>query len=232
MSELQFIQAALERAAKRRRLAKALTGVWYGLLIGGIISLLATGAYHLRDFPFNWVIAAALAPFPLMVIGGIITGWRQPQMIEVARWVDGKRNLKERVSTALEVAGDENGGKWRDLVVTDAATHIKELDVKKMMPLRLPKTALWSLLVLVLVAGLGFVPEYRSEKVKRLRADQQNIKDVGKQLADLTRRDLQKRPPTLEPTQKALEKTAELGDHLQKQTLTRSEALRDLANAE
>src|SRR5205814_2194588 len=31
-------------------------------------------------------------------------------------------------------------------------------------------------------------------------------------------------------TQKALEKTAELGDQLQKQSLTRSEALKDLAN--
>ncbi len=231
MSELQYIQAALERAAKRRRFAQALRGLWYGLLIGGIIALVVSSIYHVRDIPFRWVIYAALAPLPLMLLGSIITGWRRPGLTDVARWVDSKRNLKERVSTALEVSSDENGGKWRDLVVTDAAAHIKDLNVNQMMPLRLPKTALWSLLVLVLVFGLGFVPEYRSKEYQRKQADQQNIKDVGKQLADLTRRELQKRPPVMEPTQKALEKISELGDTLQKQNLTRSEALRDLANA-
>src|SRR2546423_9636579 len=231
MSEIQIVEAALERAAKRRRLAQALTGLWYGLLVGAVIALVVTGIYHLREIPFRWVIAAALAPLPLMLLGSIFTGWRRPALSEVARWVDSKRNLKERVSTALEVAGDENGGKWRDLVVTDAATHIKDLNVRQIMPISLPKTAFWSMLVLVLVFGLGFVPEYRSPQVKRQKADQQNIKDVGKQLADLTRRELQKRPPVLEPTQKALEKISELGDRLQKQSLTRSEALRDFANA-
>jgi len=231
MSEIQVIQAALEKAAKRRRLAQALRGLWYGLLVGGVIALLVSAIYHVQAIPFQWVIIAALIPLPLMLIGSIITGWRRPGLNEVARWVDSKRNLKERVSTALEVASDESGGRWRDLVVRDAATHIKELNVKQIMPLRLPKTAIWSLLVLVLVFGLGFVPEYRSKEFLRQKADQQNIKDVGKQLADLTRRELQKRPPALEPTEKALQKVSELGDQLQKQNLTRSEALRDLANA-
>src|SRR3954470_634794 len=183
MSEIQVIRAALERAAKRRRIAQALRGLWYGLLSGGVIALLVSGIYHVRAIPFQWVIIAALIPLPLMLIGSIITGWRRPGLNEVARWVDSKRNLKERVSTALEVASDESGGRWRDLVVRDAATHIKELNVKQIMPLRLPKTAIWSLLVLVLVFGLGFVPEYRSKEFLRQKADQQNIKDVGKQLA-------------------------------------------------
>jgi len=55
------------------------------------------------------------------------------------------------------------------------------------------------------------------------------IKDVGKQLAELTRRDLQKRPPALETTQKSMESVTELGDQLTKKAVTRSEALKDLA---
>jgi hypothetical protein len=230
MSEIQFIQSALERAARRRRFAQSLRGLWYGLLIGAIIALIVAGVYHVRPVPFIWVMVTAFAPFPLMLIGMIVTGWRKPGLNEVARWVDGKRNLKERVSTALELSKDENGGSWRDLIVTDAATHIKELDVKRLMPLRLPKTAVWALLVLALVAGLGFVPEYRSKEYLRQRADQQNIKEAGRQLADLTRRELQKRPPALETTQKSLESVAELGEQLQKKVMTRSEALKDLAN--
>src|SRR2546426_9922276 len=79
-------------------------------------------------------------------------------------------------------------------------------------------------------SGLGFVPEYRSKSYLQKKADQANIKEVGKQLAELTRHDLQKRPPVLEPTQKALEAVTDLGDQLTKKTLTRSEALKDLAN--
>src|ERR1035438_7165524 len=83
---------------------------------------------------------------------------------------------------------------------------------------------------LVLGAGLGFVPEYRSKSFRQKKVNERNIKEVGRQLADLTRRSLEKRPPTLEPTQKALENVADLGDQLAKKTLTRSEALKDLAN--
>ena len=56
------------------------------------------------------------------------------------------------------------------------------------------------------------------------------LKDVGKQLADLTRRSLDKRPPALETTQKSLEAVGDLGDQLTKKVFTRSEALKDLAN--
>src|SRR6185295_10846 len=57
------------------------------------------------------------------------------------------------------------------------------------------------------------------------------IKEVGKQVADLTKREIQQRPPSLETTKKSLEAVSELGDKLQKASLTRSDALKDLANA-
>ena len=173
---------------------------------------------------------AALAPFPCALMGMIIGGWGKLALPEVARWVDGRQHLKERLSTALEVAADPEGGTWRDLVVTDAAQHVKELDPRRLVPFRLPRATRWALVALALGAGLGFVPEYRSKSFRQKKADEQNIKEVGRQLADLTRRSLEKRPPALEPTQKALENVTDLGDQLAKKTLTRSEALKDLAN--
>src|SRR2546427_8336350 len=73
-------------------------------------------------------------------------------------------------------------------------------------------------------------PGISQQELSPEKADQANIKGVGRQLAELTRHELQKRPPTLEPTQKALEAVTDLGDQLTKKTLTRSEALKDLAN--
>jgi hypothetical protein len=85
-------------------------------------------------------------------------------------------------------------------------------------------------LVLALGAGLGFVPEYRSPKFQQKQTDAANIRHVGVQLAELTRREVQRRPPVLPVTEKALETVTDLGEKFQKASLTRSDALRDLAN--
>ena len=230
MSELQIIETTLQEAGSRCRWARALRGVWHGLLAGAVVSLLLVGLWHLLPLPLWTLTVAALVPFLCALAGMIVAGWRKATLPEVARWVDGRQHLQERLSTALEVADNPDAGMWRDLVVTDAAQRAKELDVRRMVPFRLPGATRWALVVLALVAGLGFVPEYRSKAYLQKKADQQNIKEVGHQLADLTRRSLQTRPPIMEPTQKALETVADLGDQLTKKILTRSEALKDLAS--
>jgi uncharacterized protein with von Willebrand factor type A (vWA) domain len=230
MSELQIIESALAQAAQRRRWARALRGLWYGLLVGALLSLLIIGVWHLLPLPSWTLTAAALVPFPCALAGMIIGGWHKTPLPEVARWVDGRQHLQERLSTALEVASAQDAGTWRDLVVTDAADHVKGLDLRRLVPFRLPRATRWALVALALGAGLGFVPEYRSKSFLQKKADQQNIKEAGRRLADLTRRTLEKRPPALEPTQKALEAVSDLGDQLAKKTFTRSEALKDLAN--
>ncbi len=230
MSELQIIQSALESAARRRRWTQALRGLWAGLLTGAICSLLLFGVYHVVPLPLWLLPLAALLPFLLMVPGIILGAWRRPPLSEVARWMDGRQHLQERLSTALEVADEPAAGTWRDLVLSDAASHAKALNVRQLLPFHLPRTTRWALLVLVLVAGLGFVPEYRSKSFLQKNADRQNIKEAGRRLAELTRHNLEKRQPALEPTQKSLEAVVSLGDQLTKQTLSRSEALKDLAN--
>jgi len=233
MSELQVIESALQRAARRQRWARALRGLWHWCLIGAIFSLLLVSVLHFPSiFPHSpWAqMLAALVPLPFMLAGLLMGGWRKPALNQVARWVDGKQHLQERLSTALEVASTPESGRWRDLLVTDAAGHAKGLDTRRLMPFSLPKASTrWALVALALTAGLGFVPEYRSKAFKQKEADKQVIKDAGKQLADLTRRDLQKRPPALETTQKSMESVTELGDQLTKKAVTRSEALKDLA---
>src|SRR4051812_23178493 len=123
MSEIQLIKSTLDLAARRRRWARALRGLWLGLLIGAILTLLMVGAYHLWPLPVWTVLVASLVPFPCMLVGFIIGGWPKPSLKQVARWLDGRQHLQERLSTALEVSGETNAGSWRDLVVADAAQH-------------------------------------------------------------------------------------------------------------
>lgn len=230
MSELQIIESALQRAAQRRRWARALHGLWLGVFAGAVLSLLLAIIYHLLPLPAWTLVAIALAPLPCMAAGLMVGGWRKPALEETARWVDGRQHLQERLSTALEVASREESGVWRDLVVLDAAEHVKEMDPRRLMPFSLPRIARWALVLLALGAGLGFVPEYRSKSHLQRVADKENIKEAGKKLAELTRHDLAKRTPVLESAQKSLESAGALGDQMAKQSLTRAEALKDLAN--
>ncbi len=230
MNELEMIESAVERAGWRQRWARALHGLWRGLLIGAVLSFLLAGTYHLWPLPLWTLIVAAFLPFPCMLIGLLAGGWRRPPLNEVARWIDGRQHLQERLSTALEVASCPGPGSWRDLVVSDAAVHAKGLDARKLLPFHLPKVTRWALLALVLAGGLGFIPEYRSKAYLKREAERQNIQDVGKRLTELTRRNLQKRQTLLPPTQKAMEAVNEIGQRLSKVSLTRSEALKDLSS--
>ena len=229
MTQFQLIEAALQRTVRRRRLDRAWRGFWRGLLVGGIAWLLVLAAYKLLPIP-AWSLLAGAAAAGVLALGGLLAGaCRSISVPETARWIDGRQHLQERLSTALEVS-DGPGSKWRELVVSDAALHVTSLNVRELLPLRFHPVSRWALIVLVLSAGLGFVPEYRSQKHLENKQDAARVRETGQQLAELIRRNLQQRQPLLEPTQKAMEAVAELGDKLSQQTLTRSEALRDLTS--
>src|SRR6516162_2310986 len=130
MSELDTIQGALQRAALRHRLSRALRFLWAGLLIGAILSLLVIGVYHVFPIPINSLLAGTLLPLVGALVGFILGGWKKPNVSEVARWVDRKQRLKERLSTALEVSADSGDSQWRDLIIADAADHVKQIDAR------------------------------------------------------------------------------------------------------
>ena len=231
MSEIQLIQSTLERTARRRRWQRGWRTFWQGLFAGAALWLFVLGLYKLRPLPEQTLTIAALTAAALMPIGFLVGFWRKPSLVETARWVDERQHLQERLSTALEVVATSVAETWQHLVLSDAARSVRDFDAGKSLPYHLPRIARWSLLLLVLGFTLGFVPEYRSKAYLRTKKEAEIIKDTGKQLAELTRRSLERRPPALEPTQKALDSVKELGDLLAKVSLTRTEALRDLASA-
>lgn len=230
MSELQTIESALQTAAARRRVDRVLRGAWKGLFCASLLWLVTLILYKLVPVPIVVLAMAGLAGFGAVLTGAIVGGWRKPRLDEVARWVDVKENLKERLSTALEVSRQSPAAEWNALVVTDAARHARDLDARRLLPFHLPRAARGAFIALCVAAGLGFVPEYRSRAYQQKQADAANIKDTGKQLSDLTKRSLETKRPALEPTQKALEKVEELGQHLARVSLTKADALKDIAS--
>jgi hypothetical protein len=142
MSDLQLITETLERAAGRRRRERAFRGLCKGFFWGACVWVLAMAVYKLAPVPM-WTLSAAAGVWVLFALAGlVIGGWRKISVNQAARWVDGKQHLQERLSTALELAKQGEGSPaepWRELIVTDAASHAKEVDPKSLVQFRLPR---------------------------------------------------------------------------------------------
>src|SRR5262245_6893925 len=95
MSELERIKVALERAAQRRRLEHALRGLWWGLLAGACIYILALAVFKLAPVQSSILVWSAYCALVCPFAGAALGFWRKPDLTQTARWVDVKQNLKE-----------------------------------------------------------------------------------------------------------------------------------------
>ena len=230
MSDLEIIRATVERVARRRRWQRGWTGLWRGVLVGGCVWLGAVALYKVLPLPASTLLGAAgLAG--LALVAGFVRGMaRRESHLASARWVDQSQHLEERLSTAWELAEEDRVGEWRDLLLADAARRVRDFKPEAALPYGLPKWAGWIVLVLALGAGIGFAPEYRSARYLEQRAVADATKEAGRQLSELTARQLERQPPALEGTRELLQAVEELGVRLGKVDLNRDQALRDLAN--
>ena len=197
---------------------------------GRVVWLIALAAFKLAPIP-STILPGAAALAGLLTLGGFLHGWfRKPTLQQTARWVDDNQRLQERLSTALELGASGASENWRALIVADAARFASKLDPRKLIPFHLPRATRWALATLALSAGLGFLPEYRTQAFLQKQQDAQAVKDAGKILLDLTRHSLEHHDPLLPPTERSLQAVQELGLKLDKVSLSRSDALKDLAN--
>lgn len=231
MSEMKQIQDILGRTAARRRLQCGWQGLWRGALVGVLAYLAAVLLFKVAPVPEETLRWSAMASLACAVMGFLIGWLRRVTPEATARFLDQKEHLQERLSTALEFSKIARKDRWNELILADATSAAAAIDPAKLMPWKLPHIARWVGLAAVAAVGVGFIPEYRSKAYVEKKKDAEVIKEVGQQLANLTRRSLVDRKPALEPTEKSLEKVAELGDRLQQAKLTRGNALKDLASA-
>jgi hypothetical protein len=229
MSDLQVLQQTLDRTVARARLVRAWRGLWRGMLVGAVVYLACLSAYKLAPVPWA-VVQAGLVGGLVAMVAGLVWGLgHRVTTDEAARFLDLRAGLKERLSTALEMAKQGKDDRWAQLLIADASASARTVDARRVLPFELPSFSRWVVLALALGAGLGFIPEYRTKAQQQQAQDAGVIKDAGKNLVQVTKREVAERKPAMEQTRKAMEDVQELGERLQSAKLNRDEALRDLA---
>ena len=231
MSEKEIIDAKIQAAARRRKIQFGWRSMWCGLLIGVCLWLVTLVMFKIVPIPQAYLFWAGIVGLTLPV-GGLLFGLaKRFAASDTARWLDRETGLKERLSTAVELAngGDENSD-WSALVIRDAAKAANKIEPGNLLPLQLPRVCHWSLLVLAACVGLGFVPEHRSQAYLAQQHDSAIIDDVGRNLTALTKLQVVTTPPHFEPTGQALESVQELGREFTRGKLMRDEALSKLSS--
>lgn len=231
MEPIDTIEQILSKLSQRQRV---LNGVRTGSFVffwASLAVLILLAIQKLTPLPDvlspRWIVAGA----GIAVLCGMARGiWRKPSLLNTARWVDDTMRLQERLSTAWEYRQSAAHGDWHRLVTDDATRVVKTIEPHRLLPWRCPKSAVWGFVLCLMMVALGFVPEYRTTAAIKQAEDAKLLADTGKQLAELTKQQLEQRHPVLQPTEKALNEVAEFGEKLSQVNATRNEALKDLAN--
>ena len=230
MDNYATLESVLAKAARRLRWQRGWRGFWSGFLGGCGLLLLGFLTFKFLPVPSVTLLIAGGLWAAASLIGFAVGFSRRVTLSEAARHIEKRQSLQERLSTALEMKLGGQHGDWNRLLVADAAACAGHLEPRKIFPWNLPRAGRWALLVLALTAGLGFVPEWRTKKYVQRQRDKEVIREVGQQIANVTRLSVNQRPPALQPVQESLNAVVQLGDQLSRTPVTRAEALKDLAN--
>ncbi|MBN9690899.1 MAG: hypothetical protein J0M24_11725 [Verrucomicrobia bacterium] len=231
MNPLASVETAVTRTASRLRWLRGWNGLWKGALAGACLYFLALAVFKLAPIPRTWVSAVGVIAL-VCPLAGLLWGLRRTTTpAEAARWLDERQGLQQRLSTALEMGQQTDDSTWRQLVVSDASAAAESIDPRRLLPVILPRLARGVALVLALTVTLGFLPEYRTQAHVQAKKDAEVIKEVGQELAKLSKRAVEQRPAMAEPVKKSVENLEELGVKMGQAKLSREDALKDLAKA-
>ena len=177
-------------------------------------------------------IPLALTVFSVLVICltvGVVRGMlARVSPLEAAMMADAQVGLKERLSSAVELMGEEGKSEMAELQLEDAADHARSLDPKSVCPRVFPVTAKVLPLSLLFLIAFFYVPTFYGGPGEVPAVVRQAIEQAGADM-ELMAREMDRSPLAEEVADLASEMEA-AGRELKDEPVTKKEALRNLSN--
>ena len=201
----KIIQNKLSAIQRRMRLERifqnlAAFNLW-GFLIAGI--LLVANRFFRLPLPIGFAIV-----LPIVIATAIAVGLnliRQIDLSEVARLVDQRLNLKERLGTALEAMDRPETGDFAILQIRDAARAAQGILPAAVVSYTVPRTLKWLPIPMLLVGLSFFLPRMYEIPPPPTASEQAAIHDAAARLEGaVSRLDKTELSKQVEDTAKAL----------------------------
>lgn len=222
------LHKTLASAARRIRALRLLRCLSLALLVGALTALVLVGLSKLRLYETPAPLAMGSLIWISLLISALIALLPKLPDLEVARLTERRADLKERLSSAVEFRnqGPHQGEPFFGEQMQDAVRHAQDLDLKRLYPVRMPRTlpfALIATLSLFLIYYLPGLPIFWSRHHK---AEMAEVHARGIEILKLAKNtqkvaDQQK----LIETRKAAVEMQKLGEAMRKGKLGKKEAL-------
>ncbi len=205
MNELRTI---LKRWMRWYKFRRAVLWGCRGLAVGAgaAIAFAAYAILTARVLPQEYLWGVALISLAGLLIGflaGLFWPWDE---LRAARFFDVSFNLKERVSTAVELSalGNAAPGELRESQLQDALGSMGGVIPRKHLPLRFPRLEILLTLMLLAVSGLGWV--YADDIFKLATQKREVAEAIEAQAAELEAliEEIQQNPALTEEQKDAL----------------------------
>lgn len=227
-ASLQVTRLLAELRTRRRRL-NAVRWSIHGALAGVIGGCLAAAIVHFTKHPGPAALAAIGVGCTLAItLVGALIGWMAPVGdLEVARALDRAAASDDRFASAVQLSGHHRQARAR-LLAQDAVERVGHTPIAAALPLRLPRTARWlPLPVVVLAALLVLFPGVN------LQAGTPTEPEISAsewdQIHDAFRKDIEKMSKPLTPEEEELQKQIEQLAKMLAEKPDKKDALKEIA---
>lgn len=186
MTQDQVLRDKVGEVRFRIRLLVTQQWICTALTVSLVTSLLLVLATKMR-----WWTDAIDYLWALLLVGAAIgfgIGWtRRISPLVAAQVADERGGLKERLSTAVELAASPNRSHLAEAQISDAIEHAKQLRVSEVLPWRAPRQLKFLAAAAVVLLAAIFVPELPLFHSKQDRLDAEVMKQEGTRLQKLAK---------------------------------------------
>ncbi len=167
---------------KRIQFLHAVEGIVFGVLVGSVIGVFWAildwrGLIYFEWSQFALLIAAS------SLIGALIRVSRRVDDLSIARSIDRRAKLKDRVGTSAELNGDSST--FTQLLAEDASTHLSSLRPKAIYPVQFKIIHVIALVSPAVVAGILFLANTKLFLPQEALVVKESMQKESKRLEEL-----------------------------------------------
>lgn len=179
------IRTVIAAAARRLLIARWIKLSVVLLTVASVLALVARGSQKL--FPtltieWVWVLPALAGASVLLAL--IIAAIRKPTEEDIAQTIDERADLRESLSTALCVEGDQSP--WAKAIVSDAGDRAKRVVVRDTVPIEAPGNSWWPVAACAALLAVWWLPATDiAGLLTKQQADQAALAEVKEVAAEV-----------------------------------------------
>ncbi|MCX6645406.1 MAG: hypothetical protein NTY09_03480, partial [bacterium] len=205
-----------------------------GLAVGALLAVILMIVSKFTPIGVDIIRASISIVVAGLLIGAVAALFKPITLFDAALSADIKLGIKERLTSAIEFAKHKDENPLVPALIQDAERHAGRIKPTRDFPIRFPREAFVALSLIILAAGLYFLPPWQYVFASdENRQEYVNVAAEAERVRELAQ-EIRIDPPAerADVAEEVASELEQLAEDMEFGTLTRREALERLANIE